>query len=174
MPQMDSKAAERTKSAESGFDMDEGIYLVQLKEVLDTDPRKKTPYEGAKGPYWNWVVTFPKTGVAAEINENRYRGRQLWRAISLDESADNMRQEAFNAFGDPTCSVNTDELIGNYAFVETYNDEYNGQVNAKVKKFMPLDAETAARLTAEGEGSGVPATSTKSSKGKSKEAEDLY
>jgi len=168
MPKMDSKAAQRTQSAESGWDMDEGIYLVQLKEVLDTNPRTKEALEGSKGPYWNWVVTFPKSGVAAEINDGRYKGRQLWRSISLDESADNMRQEAFNAFGDPTCSVDTDELIGNYALVETYNDEYNGQINAKVRKFMPVDADTAARLADGGEGGAAVKGKGSTSK------EDLY
>jgi hypothetical protein len=146
MPQLPKDVAKRTAEAESGWDMEEGIYVVALKAVHDADPKTKKVYEGDKGPYWNWVVEFPKTGPAAEINENRYKGRQLWRSISLSESADNMRQEAYTAFGDPTASVNTDELIGNFARVETYNDEWDGQLRAKVRKFMPLDAETAAKL----------------------------
>ncbi len=168
MPQLPKDVAKRTAEAESGWDMEEGVYVVALKAVYDADPKTKKEYSGDKGPYWNWVVEFPKTGIAADINEGRYKGRQLWRSISLSESADNMRQEAYNAFGDPTASVNTDELIGNFAFVETYNDEWDGQLRAKVRKFMPLDAETAAKLDQK---------VTPASKGKGKaaeKAEDLY
>lgn len=171
MPQLPKDVAKRTAEAESGWDMDEGIYVVSLKAVYDTDPKTKKEYSGDKGPYWNWVVEFPSTGTAAEINENRYKKRQLWRSISLSEEADNMRQEAYTAFGDPTASVNTDELIGNFAFVETYNDEWNGQVRPKVRKFMPLDAETAAKL---GQEPITPAKGASKGKAKTENTEALY
>lgn len=166
MPKLPGDVAKRTAEAESGWDMEEGIYVVQLKAVYDADPKTKKVYEGAKGPYWNWVAELPKTGEAADINGGRYKGRQLWRSISLSPEADPMRQEAYTAFGDPTASVDTDDLIGNFALVETYNDEYNGQVSAKVKKFMPLDAETAAKL-------GADVTAANHSK-KGTDAPDLY
>lgn len=148
MPQLPKDVAKRTAEAESGWDMEEGIYVVALKAVYDADPKTKKVYEGDKGPYWNWVAEFPKSGEAAEINGGRYKGRQLWRSISLSDSADTMRQQAYTAFGDPTASVNTDELIGNFALAEVCNEEWDNTVRAKVKNFKPVtdDPEIAERL----------------------------
>jgi len=172
MPKLPENIAKRTAEAETGWSMEESIYVVQLKAVYDADPKTKKAYEGPKGPYWNWVVEFPKSGIAADLNENRYKGRQLWRSVSLSEDADNIRKETYEAFGDPTASIDTDELIGNFALVETYNDEYNGQISAKVKKFMPLDPEQAAKLDQK---VVTPAASGGKGKGKAADKpEELY
>lgn len=135
MPKLDAKNAEETAKAESGWDMEPGFYEVELSAVLDIDPKTKEPFRGKESgePYWKWEVTFPD-----DANEGRYKRRKLWRQISLGDKTAGMRRQAFAAFGEKP-DVDTDTMIGRRCIVEVYNEKYNGQDNAKIKNFLPLE-----------------------------------
>ncbi len=143
MPQLPKDVAKRTETAErTSWDIEDGLYVVELTSVDDKDPKTKKAYSGDKGPYWRWNVKL-STG---EENGGKYKGRELNRAISLSEGADGMRQEAYIAFGDPTCSVNTDTLIGNKGLAEIKNKPGNKDPNKlfpEIVGFYPLDSEAA-------------------------------
>jgi len=130
MPQLDKEAAERT----AGWEMEDGLYEVELKAVYDVDPKTKAPYVGKESgvPFWNWVVVFPD-----DANGGRFKRREIWRVISTGETSDGMRAEAFIAFGmDP--SDNTDKGIGKRALARVESEEYDGVTRPKIKAFYPL------------------------------------
>lgn len=135
MPKLDPNAAERT----SGWEMQDGVYEVELKSVLDADPKTHKAYEGPNGPYWMWNVVFPK-----DANGGRFALREVSRVISLGQTSDGMRAEAYAAFGiDP--SEDTDTGIGRRALAKVENEEYEGVTRPKIRAFYPLDA--ASRIT---------------------------
>lgn len=154
MPQLPKEAAERT----AGWEIEEGIYVVELKAVDDVNPKTKQAYVGKESgiPFWNWVVVFPE-----DANGGRYKRRELTRVISTGESSDGMRAEAFTAFGgDP--SEHTDTMIGNRALAKVELEEYENVVRPKIVRFMPLDLEnqttgTPAATGTKGKGKGTPA-----------------
>lgn len=140
MPQLDKEAAEST----AGWEMEDGIYEVELKAVHDVNPKTKQAYIGKESgvPFWNWVVVFPD-----DANGGRFKRREIWRVISTGDTSAGMRAEAFAAFGgDPFKS--TDLIIGKRALAKVEMEEYEGVTNPKVKAFYPLNEGAKTATTA--------------------------
>lgn len=146
MPTMDVNEAQAVAKAESGWDMDEDIYEVELSAVTDKD-EKGTAYSGPKGPFWKVEVTFPD-----DANEGRYKRRKLYRNMSRSEDARGMMNEFLTAFGaDLNKAINTDKLIHHRALIQVKTGEYKGQKRPEIARFLPLNGATTAGSDADGD-----------------------
>ncbi len=131
MPKLDKDVAAQT----DGWEMQEGIYEVELKSVDDVNPKTKKAYEGPSGPYWVWTVEFPK-----DANGGKYAKRQLSRVVSLGEGAAGIRANAFDAFGLKT-TESTDKAIGRRALVQVTLETYDRVTRPKAGTFFPIDSD---------------------------------
>lgn len=135
MPELSKDLIEKA----SDWEIQDGIYEMELVAVQDQDTRTKEPLVGKDSgvPYWRWVFEFPE-----DANGGKYKRRQITKVISLGESSEGMRVEAYAAFGVPYGSQ-TDKIIekgGRAArcLVKVTVGEYGGVPKPEAGRLMPL------------------------------------
>ena len=110
------------------FDLDkeaaglpEGVYQFQITDADETESQAGNPMVKLK---------------LAVVNDPQYNGRVVYDNLVITASTAR-RLAAFAAAAqmDFRMGVNTDEMVGKVVWAEVQHEEYNGEMNAKIKRY---------------------------------------
>lgn len=134
MAKLTAAVAQKVAAAESAsgsFLLPEGRYAARLQEVQVK--------EGAKGPYWVWVLTD-----IHDVEGNPKAGRQ-WHNTSLTDAAFGFLKATFEAFGYTTDS-DTDEMIGEWVTLHLVQEQIArgpkaGEMTNRIRSIVEFDED---------------------------------
>lgn len=111
----------------------EGIFVLRLLDVEVSDNPGDSGYH-----YWKWHF---------RVEDEGYKGRELWRNTSLSPKALGILGNTFEGFGVPA-DTDTDELCGKLtmAMVKQKIIEFGkrkGDLGNEISYFMPYDEDSA-------------------------------
>jgi len=127
LPKAKARAVAQAPEAPRFNTVPDGVYRCQLKEVTVRTPK------GGGDPFWRTVWDIAEKGFSGRLFEN----------ISLGESSEWKMKEFFDAF-DEEPDTDTDELIGEYAFLQLGSEtqkvgKRKGEIVNTVEKFIAPD-----------------------------------
>lgn len=129
MPQLPQEAQAAAEQADSRAPLDEGIYVLRLRDVDGSG-------SGPSGPYWKWEFEV------AHHQAPSVNGRRLWTNTSLSKKAAWKLKEVFDAYG-VGLDTDTDEMCGELCLGSITQEVIQtgkraGDIGNSIDMLMPL------------------------------------